>query len=97
MDGLIVKEPFATNLVNGTKQFEFRRTKIPKNKIGVPVLILTPASDGCKVMGEATFFPTKSDDWIWRCTDPTSYIGSEMHYKSKNGCVIWINNVEILS
>ena len=95
-DGLIVYEKYGVKLVEGTKKYEYRKTKIPKTKIGKEVFILTPKSEGSKILGVATFFPSNAGKTIWRAEEPVSYIGYDNHYKTKYGCVIWINDVEIL-
>ena len=93
MDGLIVKQPFATQLVSGKKKFEYRKTPIPKKKIGEPVYILTPKNNGYKILGTVTFYPSNQGETTWRVIDPMKYDG-EWNYVPKSGCVIWVNNVE---
>lgn len=95
MNGLIVKQPFATKLVTGKKKLEYRKTAIPKKKIGESVYILSPKKDGCKIVGEATFYPSNKGKTTWRVIDPIQYSG-ELTYKSKIGCIIWINDVEVI-
>ena len=93
MNGLIIKEPYATKIVTGKKKLEYRKTPIPKKKIGETVYILTPKKDGCKIVGQATFYPSNQGETTWRVIDPIK-IDEDITYKPKSGCVIWINNVE---
>jgi len=92
MDGLIVKQPFATKIVKGRKKFEYRRTKIPLKKIGQTVFILTTQKDGGRIVGQATFYPSNVSDKQWRVIDPMIFT-KPPKYKIKSGCVIWMNDV----
>lgn len=95
MDGLIVKEPFATLLVQGKKKFEYRSYPIPQKHIGNPVLILTPCSNGYRIAGQVTFYPSNQGDETWRVIDPLEST-QLLSYKPKRGCIIWINNVQVV-
>lgn len=94
MDGLIVKEPFATQLVTGKKKYEYRSKPLPKNKTNVSVLILNKG----RVLGYVNFDYDKydEDDEIhkWH-VDEYKQFSPYMKYKHKNGCIIWINDVDI--
>lgn len=93
MDGLIVKEPFATQLVKGTKHTEFRSKPLPKLKTNVKVFILNKG----KVLGYVIFGSDEYDEenniYLWDVIEYKEF-SPYMNYKHKNGCVIWINNVE---
>lgn len=91
-DGLIVKQPFATQIVKGKKKFEYRKTRIPPEKIGKTVFILTPQRDDGKIIGQATFYPSNIGETTWRIIDPLIFTKSPK-YKIKSGCVIWMNDV----
>ena len=91
MDGLIVKEPFATQLVKGEKDIEYRSTSLPENKRLIDVFILNKG----RVLGTVMFDNTFSDDkYEWSVVKHKQF-SPYMKYKHKNGCIIWINDVEI--
>ena len=41
MDGLIVKQPYADMLIDGTKMWELRNRHPPKNKVDVDIFLLS--------------------------------------------------------
>ena len=41
MDGLIVKQPYAGMIIDGSKTWELRNRHAPKNKIGVTIFLLS--------------------------------------------------------
>ena len=94
MDGLIVKEPYATQLVQGKKRTEFRSKSLPENKQNKKIFILNKGL----VKGYVIFDKQKYDDddqiYRWHVSESKEY-SPYMFYKHKNGCVIWINDVEI--
>ena len=94
MDGLIVKEPFATQLVRGEKDIEFRSTPLPKSKTKVKIFILNKGF----VKGIVVFYDCVYDEddeiYKWKVLYAKEF-SPYMNYKHKNGCIIWINNVEI--
>lgn len=92
MDGLIVKEPFATQLVTGKKIYEYRSKPLPKNKTNVKVFILNKG----RVLGYVVFDDCDSDDgeYYWHVSECKAF-SPYMKYNHKNGCIIWINDVEI--
>lgn len=98
MDGLIVKQPYAQQLVTRKKRKEYRSTQLPKNKFSEPVLILTPQKDGGLVLGEVTFIGQLANDdgFEWIAIDGVEY-NRKWKYKIKSGCVIWMKDVEFES
>ena len=96
MDGLIVKEPFATSLVTGLKKYEYRSTPLPKNKTNVKIFILNKG----RVLGYVVFYKDvqyNDEDGSgreWHVSENKRF-SPYMKYKHKNGCIIWINDVEI--
>lgn len=41
MDGLIVKQPYADMIIDGTKTWELRNRSPPRNKLGADILLLS--------------------------------------------------------
>lgn len=97
-DGLIVREPYATHLVTGRKKFEFRTTKLPKDKIGVVILIATTRNDGNIICGHVIFSGQKknTEGWTWIVEKAVQYSEPRM-YEMKPGCIIWIKDIQFLS
>lgn len=94
MDGLIVKEPFATELVRGDKVIEYRTKPLPLMKRNVKVFILSKGF----VKGFVVFYDDEYDEdddiFKWKVLYAKEF-SPYLRYKHKNGCVVWINNVEI--
>lgn len=40
MDGLIIDPPFAKLIINGDRKYDFRKSKPPNDKIGVPLYLI---------------------------------------------------------
>jgi len=95
-DGLIVKEPFARRLVSGNKKTEFRSKPLPKNKTNVKIYILNSGNvKGYVIFSGATY---DEDNEIYKYhISESGKFSPEPRYKHKFGCVIWINNVELLN
>ena len=94
MDGLIVKEPYATQLVTGKKDVEYRSTPLPKNKYHKKVYILNKGN----ILGEVIFNDEDyydDNDREWFVSYHKQY-NPPLKYKHKNGCVIWIKDVEVI-
>ena len=94
MDGLIVKEPYATQLVTGEKTTEFRTTKLPENKTHVKILILNGKYAIGYVQFEGEYFNEVEQTHYWQVEACKMY-SPFLKYKHKNGCIIWTNNVEV--
>ena len=94
MDGLIVKQPYASQLVSGLKKVEFRTTRLPVDKIGQKVLIITPQKDGGLVLGHVVFNEEKQTGNIykWIVKNAVSF-DKPWRYNVKPGCVIWMKDV----
>lgn len=91
-DGLIVKEPYATQLVTGKKNVEFRSKPLPKYKTNVKIFIL----NGGFVKGYVVFSHNDIDDYgrhMYHVSEHKQF-SPYMKYKHKNGCIVWINNVD---
>ncbi len=94
MDGLIVKEPFATQLVTGEKKFEYRKKPLPKNKIGEMIFILNKGTVKGFVVFSGQIHDKKNNIYHYIVSASTQFYDG-ITYKHKNGCVIWINDVEV--
>jgi len=99
MDGLIVKQPYAEQLVSGKKNIEYRTRPIPDNKINKEILILTPKNEECLALGTVIFayhqwISTRNYEWF--VESPVKYQRLR-YYKPKQGCVVWVKDVEFES
>ena len=90
MDGLIVKEPFATQLVTGKKTIEYRSTVLPKNKTNKKIFIMNKG----RLLGYVVFshFEDDDDQYLWIVSESKQF-SPYMKYKHKNGTIIWVNDV----
>jgi len=98
MDGLIVKEPFATELVTGKKDCEYRTKPLPKGKKYVKIFILNKGRVlGYVIFDRVEIIPNGSDfsDSYGYHVSESKQFSPYMKYKHKKGCIIWINDVEI--
>jgi len=94
MDGLIVKEPFALQLVTGKKDVEYRKTPLPDNKRAVDILILNGKFAIGTVQFGGDYHVVDENYHKWFVVNHKMY-SPFLKYKHKNGCIIWINDVEI--
>jgi len=94
MDGLIVNEPYATELVTGKKDIEYRSTKLPKNKIGKKILILNGKFAIGYVVFAGEYHNLKDNQYYWHVQEHKMF-SPFLKYKHKNGCIIWINDVDV--
>ncbi len=98
MNGLIVKEPFATQLVTGKKLTEFRTKPLPNDRIDESIYILNKG----KILGTVTFMGSEKmgNLYKWLVLEskefPVKFGVKPMRYKHKQGCVIWIKDVEVI-
>ncbi len=94
-DGLIVKEPFARRLVSGNKKIEFRSKPLPRNKTNVEIFVLNNGNvKGYVVFSGATY---DKDNKIYKYSiSKSAKFSPELKYKHKLGCIIWINDVELI-
>lgn len=94
MDGLIVKEPYATQLVTGAKKYEYRSQPLSRHKKHRRVFILNKG----RVLGTVVFDKDSynKDDNIykWHVLESKQF-SPYMKYQHKKGCIIWINDVDI--
>jgi len=59
MDGLIVKQPFANQIIEGKKTWELRSRSAPKEKINKEILLLTSGNALGKIKITKCFTATK--------------------------------------
>jgi len=93
MNGLIVKEPFATQLVTGKKLTEFRTKPLPNDRIDESVYILNKG----KILGTVIFMSSEKmgNLYKWLVLESKQFIPPKK-YIHKNGCIIWIKDVEVI-
>ena len=60
MQGFIVKQPFSSQIINGTKKYEFRNFKT--RKLDVPVYLLSEGT----VLGKIMFTEIKENNKDWK-------------------------------
>ena len=94
MDGLIVNEPYATELVTGKKDVEYRSTPLPENKKDEKVLILNGKFAIGWVIFAGHYREPGTKNFKWFVVDHKLF-SPFLKYKHKNGCVIWINSVDV--
>lgn len=94
MDGLIVKEPYATQLVSGKKKIEYRSKPLPASKTNVKVFILNKGFVKGYVVFDKSTYDEDDEIYKWHVLECKQF-SPYLNYVHKNGCVIWINDVTI--
>lgn len=93
MRGLIVREPWASQIVEGQKPVEYRsRPTNIRGRIGII------AGGSGTVIGEVTLTDCRLPDdaepedygWEWVLSNPIKY-PQPRKYKHPNGAVVWVN------
>ena len=89
--GLIVKQPYANQIINGEKKIEYRSRKPPFRYRKIPIYLL---SEG-KVLGVIIIHDhhqVDSDTWAWEVEDIHKYKLPEK-YRHPCGAQVWVKNV----
>ena len=94
-DGLIVKQPFASNIIMGKKIREYRSRAPPERYRRIPIYLL---SDGLvlgtiKITG---YKPNFASGCTWYVEVIEEFKLPKL-YKHPNGARIWVKNVRILN
>jgi len=90
-DGLIVKQPYADEIMSGEKTVEYRVKKLPEDKIFIDIYIL---SEG-HILGTANFDDCiQSDDgrYEWHIRR-VSKLPQPLRYIHPKGARVWIREV----
>jgi len=89
MDGLIVRQPFADQIINGEKRFEYRDYRPPKNKMNQLLYLL---SEG-KAIGLVRIIDvqTREDNYAWKISVDTKFENRGLYDHS--GQIIWVKKV----
>ncbi len=92
MDGLIILQPYARMILDGEKQYEYRKYKPPTDKINVPIYLISEK----KVHGEIAIGDFKYNqirhNWFWYIRILKKY-KKPKSYNYKNGQQIWVKDV----
>ena len=92
MDGLIVLQPYARLIIEGTKKFEYRKYKPPTDKVYIPIYLISEK----KVLGEITITDSRYNqirhNYFWYIKVLKKYKRPK-YYNYKNGAQIWVKDV----
>ena len=92
MNGLIVLEPYATEIITSMKEDEYRSRPPPKHYRNVPIYLLS----GGYILGRIKiigFGPTRNlDGYYWRIKVITKN-KTRIKYNHPNGAQVWVKNI----
>jgi hypothetical protein len=93
LNGLIVLEPYATQIINGEKELEFRDKKPPVHNRNIPIYLLS----GGFILGKIKIFGfgirhNPGSKYYWRIKVLSKY-KTKRKYKHPNGAQIWVKDV----
>jgi len=95
MNGLIVLEPYCTDIINGKKDFEYRNTSPPKHNRNVPIYLLSGGHilgiikiEGFGLVTWGTF----NQKYYWRIKVISKY-KTRKKYNHPNGAQVWVKHV----
>jgi len=90
-DGLIIKQPYANEIINGEKTIEYRAKKLPDTKRFIDVYILS----GGKILGTASFDGCiQGEDGTFRWhVRRVSKLDKPKPYIHPKGARVWIRGV----
>jgi len=92
MNGLIVLEPFATQIIDGTKECEYRSRPPPKKYINVPIYLLSGGYilGRIKIIGYGPL--RKLPEYYWRIKVITKN-KTRIKYNHPNGAQVWVKDI----
>lgn len=92
MHGLIVLEPYATEIIDGKKELEYRYRPPPKHYINVPIYLLT----GGYILGRIKIIgygPVRNlDGYYWRI-HVIAKNKNRIKYNHPNGAQVWVRDI----
>ena len=90
MDGLIVKQPWANDIISGKKKVEYRSNKLPDSKKWVYVYLLSGGKALGKIRFEGYNEHSTGYEWIISKVEPFS---SPKPYIHPHGARVWVTEV----
>ena len=99
MNGLIVLEPYATDLINGDKEFEYRNRKPPNHQMHVPIYLLSGGHilGTIKITGYGLLNHNtrNNQSFYWRIKVMYK-LKIRKKYNHPNGAQVWVKNVNTI-
>jgi len=92
-DGLIVKQPYADEIMTGVKTMEYRKKKLPDDKYYIDVFILSEGS----ILGTASFdkcLDSEGGTFQWHIRRVNKFPESKKYIHPK-GARIWVRDVVV--
>lgn len=90
-DGLIVKQPYADEIMSGVKTIEYRKKKLPDDKYYIDVFILSEGN----ILGTASFdkcFDGEDGTFQWHIRRVNKFSESKKYIHPK-GARLWVRDV----
>lgn len=96
IDGLIVLQPYADQIISKTKQFEYRKSKPPADKVKVPLLLLSKGFALGKIMilSYGNGWGEEHDEYRWQIKVLEKF-KTPVKYEH-TGQQVWVKNVRLL-
>jgi hypothetical protein len=96
IDGLIVLQPYANQIITKAKKFEYRKSKPPANKVKVPLLLLSKgfAIGKIMIMSYGHGWGELGTDYRWQINVIEKF-SIPIKY-NHTGQQVWVKNVELL-
>ena len=96
MDGLIVREPYASQLIAGVKDTECRSTPLPADKQNRKIVILNKAFAIGTVVFSGHTYDRLTQTYQWNVEASEEY-SPRIEYERKQGCAAWVKDVRLNS
>lgn len=94
--GIIILEPYASMIMEGSKHLEYRRKHLPKHYTNVPLFLLCKG----RIYGIIKFVKELTelhfrDHFAWEIEVIDNWV-DRPKYNHPNGAQVWVRNVNIL-
>lgn len=93
MNAIIIEHPFGEMVVNGEKKFENRKTRPPKDMIGVPLLVVSEGYALGEIIITDYKFNQSRHEFFWHFAVIRKYPDKKKIITGQEG--EWIRNAEI--
>ena len=91
MNGMIILQPFAQEIINGKKHHEYRSRPLPIKYLNVPIFLLSKK----KILGIIKFTESVKfgSDYSWKIEVIEKWF-RQLDYDHPNGAQCWVKNVQ---
>lgn len=95
LDGLIVLQPYADNIINGVKKTEYRKASPPKDKYKTNLFLLN-RGHALGIIKITNFYLGTGKIYRWEI-EVIEKFAKPVKYNHPNGAQVWVKNVKLVN